>query len=266
MSDPIRAGFRTDSPRTRISQMVAACLLMVLLVACGPADYLLAPDLPPAPTGTITPWRPVAVRTAAPTRPLDNSALIGVPCAPPCWQGLQAGVTTADEVKRFLENSPLVQGWEGETTPDGDEIYRWQWSPPVSAGSDQANEMRVRDGVLLRITLQPDTPVALSQVVETLGAPIWTDAPDVTADQPEQTLHLYYPEHGLLVVVGGVERAADGSAICPSATAPVAWLVYLPAGAIEDVVAAFYDLPALQEAALARLREWDGVSCLALDE
>lgn len=249
----------------RLYPIAGVCLLALLLAACGPADFLPAPDLPAPPTGTVTPWRPVRVQTSAPARSLDRSLLTGDPCAPPCWYGLEASVTSVDEVRLFLDSSPLVQGWEVEPVANGDDVYRWQWSPPVPASASRPNAMRTRDGVLLSITLQPDVGVTLREVLDVLGAPAWVDLGGMSAAQPGDSAGLYYPDRGLLLIVGEAGDNLDGTSACPPPLAPVQTVVYLPAGTIETAVGALYDA-AEAPSVLARLRTWDDAACLSLGE
>lgn len=247
-------------------QIAALCLLLLFLSACGPADYVPAPDLPHMPTGTVTPWEPLAVPTAPLNRPLDDSVLSGAPCAPPCWYGLVAGVTDADEVRRFLDNSPFVARQERESLADGGEVYRWAWAPAGGAIVPGSNALYLRDGVLQRIVVSPEVALTLSQIVDAYGAPHGIDLPDPGAGAQSQTAHLYYPKQGLVVAIGEVERAPEGDLICPPRLAPVEALIYVPAGEIGVAVAALYDGPEARDATLARLREWDGASCLTAEQ
>jgi hypothetical protein len=39
----------------------------------------------------------------------DRSLFTGLPCAPPCWQGIVPGETTAEEAMQILRASPYVK-------------------------------------------------------------------------------------------------------------------------------------------------------------
>jgi hypothetical protein len=56
--------------------------------------------------------------------PPDRSLLTGTPCAPPCWQGVIPGLTTADEALEILADA----GYEPSRSPGSDAI---DWSPMI---------------------------------------------------------------------------------------------------------------------------------------
>ena len=246
----------------RAGRVIGVVALAALLAACGPADYLPAPDLPSPPTGTVTPWRPVVGRPAPLLRVLDNSLLTGQPCAPPCWQGLEAGVTSGGEVALLLDNSPLVGSWEVERLPDGDEVYRWWWARPTV--TVDANTFRVSGDVLRTMTLYPETPVTLGEVMAVYGAPAWVDVDGASPGPAGWTVDIYYPERGLVLVLH-IGSGPEEIEICLEATTPVAAAIYLAAGTAESLLAARHDGAPVRPSA-DRLRTWDGRSCLPLGE
>jgi hypothetical protein len=237
-------------------------LLSFLLAACGPAEYLPRLEPPLHPSGTVPAWEPVSARPAATERPAENSLLSGEPCAPPCWQALEPGLTSAEEVRVFLDSSPYVADWQAQTLANGDVVYRWRWAPPTAALSP--NEMRTRAGLLLSITLRPDAPLVLQQVIGAFGAPERVDlrAEPAEGDPTGRALDLYYPQRGLRLTVGGLDLSEDGTEVCPQRLAPVETVVYLEPGSIEKVVEEVYDVPPERVDVLARLRDWDGFLCL----
>ncbi len=244
------------------------CAVALLGVSCAPADYL---EVNPPPLRSInrTPaWEPVAIPTRAPSpapRVFDDSLLSGHPCAPPCWQGLTPGITAETEVHAFLDNSPYVADWQREKQLNGSVEYKWHWASPNHA--QNPNVMQVRDALLARITLTPDTPATLAQVLATFGAPAQVDIhTPAGADALEWTLDAYYPERGLRLTLTALVHTDDGDQICPVEETYVQTATYLPAGDIDTLIAAAYDVLVERDMVLGRLHTWDGESCLAIKE
>jgi hypothetical protein len=248
---------------------VAAFLILIAAVGCGPSTYM-SMDPPLEPADAVTPWAPVAgvyaptplpTVTPTPNRPTDESLLTGQPCAPPCWQGLMPGVTSAEEVGVFLENSPYADDWEREERAGNSTLYLWNWAPPSDAPFP--NQMLVRDKVLAYITLWPDTLLMVGQVTLVFGVPEKVDLvpPEVTGTLT-WTLELYYPQNGLRMVVSGLEPAEGETELCIETWQPVYTVTYLPAGDLNDALQVLYPSQTERDLVFERLRTWDGVSCL----
>ncbi len=226
--------------------------VVLLLAGCGPADYYPPLDLSLSPQGT--PWQPapaVFPPTPEATRPRDGSLITGAPCAPPCWQGLVPGVTTAQEIELFLESSPYVTEWVKEAQEDGGVIYRWQWGPPHEAAV--ANALHTQDKILTQIVLTPDLPITLGEAVDALALPTHATA---FSDIDGWRLHLYYPPQGLrLELMGLALSARGGQQLCPGADHPIHSATYMPAGTLPQADAAAFDVS---------LQGWEGTGCLSL--
>jgi len=90
--------------------------------------------------------------------PLDMSLLTGEPCEPPCWQGLVAGVSTEDEIERFLTGSGLVNRnsvYRGSLSRGGKTVgvsIQWLSSANVQ-GAHSRNSFAMEDGLLQDMTI-----------------------------------------------------------------------------------------------------------------
>lgn len=61
--------------------------------------------------------------------------LAGVPCAPPCWEGIIPGQTFVDEALVHLNENPYIQGVEYWSWPDDSEgVVGWHWNDSNRGG------------------------------------------------------------------------------------------------------------------------------------
>lgn len=99
-------------------------------VACGGS---------PAATGTPTPWLalpPPSPKTdQTPIDTIQLQWLSGTPCAPPCWEGITPGQTTAQAAAEILNRHPLIEKLQlvNDQTHQKSQLY-WHWRGSSETG------------------------------------------------------------------------------------------------------------------------------------
>jgi hypothetical protein len=241
---------------------VIGAVLVLLLAACGPADFLYVPaPVPLHPTPSIPAWEPVAGRLVSTPTPAAVDLAANPACLPPCWQSLEPGVTDAQEVRLFLEHNDLVGEWEAELQDDDSVRYRWAWRTG-DAGA-RRNVFFVRDGLLHTIQLFPGESLNVYQMIERFGPPanagIWTDA-------AQYAVFAMYPEMGLSFTTAAVSPTLDGNYLCPNPMTAVDAILYTTSGTPEALHAAAIAAFVGQGAALPERYDWNGMDCLPLPQ
>jgi hypothetical protein len=157
--------------------------------------------------------------------PRDASLLTGQPCGPPCWQGLSAGVSTEEEVERFLATSGLV---------DRNSIYRGslsrgeqtvgtsvQWRSAANVQGAQAmNSFDIEGGMLRDMTIYLDAEVALEQLLGRYGPPEKYLAALLGVHFTSVRVSLFYPEDGF---VARVELPRDDASLYHDTNVASVW-------------------------------------------
>jgi hypothetical protein len=76
----------------RICRMVTLAIVLAILLCGGCRPFWCRSDLQPTP-----------ITTPVPTT-VSRGLAYGVPCKPPCWEGLVPGVSTGDDLRRTLQD------------------------------------------------------------------------------------------------------------------------------------------------------------------
>lgn len=130
----------------------------------------------------------------------DRSLFTGLPCAPPCWQGIVPGETTAEEAMQILRASPYVKQDNIEKTGTyalGALRAYWKASPGGVVVSLRDNQVR-------RVTFNTPYRLTLGEVVEELGPPeALTAGIAGVPEHPWWGISIYYPSIGTLLGVEG---------------------------------------------------------------
>ncbi len=124
--------------------LIFLLLTLALFSACGSESIATTTPIPPTPT------EPPRAYTVIPTTlPITESWkqnwLKGIPCKPPCWEGITPGVTSMEETVKILKQSSLITSakltvsvredfatsieWEKEDSVIGWAIYDERISP-----------------------------------------------------------------------------------------------------------------------------------------
>jgi hypothetical protein len=165
------------TPALEIKRLkVAALLLTLWLCGCG---VIVTPSVsttlpPPTPTPSLS------------TTFVMQSLFAGDTCAPPCWFGLTAGVSTSEDARTFFATrSDIVMGpnwgpgafgpgtavFEGNET-DGHYAFQLQgeWERPDGGFSDYS-QIQIRDGYVYSIWIWIKDYITLQETISLLGSP-----------------------------------------------------------------------------------------------
>jgi hypothetical protein len=136
-------------------------------------------------------------------RPYDNSALNNLlppleTCVPPCWMGIEPGVTRVDEAREILANHPwttgvTVVGALEVKTGAGAIMWQWNGQQPFEVVPGFGGSITVAGGVVNHIRLRAD--VSYSDVWLAFGNP---HGGQIECGQYSyHTYNAFYPERGL---------------------------------------------------------------------
>lgn len=136
----------------------------------------------------------------------DYTLITGEPCLPPCWQGLQVGVTSKEEAVKQIRSLSFIDAdseWEGELysplPPDYEEIFLtgvvFDWKQPEN---EPAVEMRFVDNRLALLSLSPNSTLRFVDVIALLGEPDLVGL-DPTGRSLYCTLELVWNKHQLRI-------------------------------------------------------------------
>lgn len=124
----------------------------------------------------------------------DRSLFTGRPCAPPCWQGIIPGETTAEEALQILQSSPYVKKRSVEETGSRALGGIWVYWKASSGGV----VIGLRDGLVHEIALNTPYRLTLGEVVEEFGPPealVLYQAG--LPEHPRWGISIYYPATGM---------------------------------------------------------------------
>ncbi|MBZ0296227.1 MAG: hypothetical protein K8L99_26950 [Anaerolineae bacterium] len=153
--------------RVLLSKTMA--MLLGLLICVGWAETVSGQEMPEP-----TPEMP--------------SLIVGDTCAPPCWFGMRAGETTAEEAFRILSKN-ADRFWNDliEVNSNGDhyldavlnlqpllkeELIDFFWLRTSFDGrTNLGSFLRLRDGVMSAMQIKPNVTVTLADALQRLGQP-----------------------------------------------------------------------------------------------
>lgn len=109
-------------------------LFMICSAACAPT---LAPTPHLTPSGNATGSAVTVPTTASLPNDWSSHWLRGIPCTPPCWEGITPGHSTAHEALTLLQANPLIANASLEISradPDFGEVV-WRWADGQPGGT-----------------------------------------------------------------------------------------------------------------------------------
>ncbi len=162
---------------------------------------------------------PVPKTSAIPTQaivfvPITDSVqwqvdwLKGIPCRPPCWEGIMPGQTTANDAVATLSKSPLISTVVLTNSPwlNDDGYVIWNW-----ANGHQGGEARFQNRTSTQTvsTIQPNLPLPLrlGDVIRAYGEPDYVLA--AIEENPEvkngtiYNLRIIFLSQGFMLSDGG---------------------------------------------------------------
>lgn len=124
-----------ESHKLAVSIVRIAISICVLTGIAACTETASPTATPPPPTSTFAiPTKP------APPEDWQTRWLKGVPCSPPCWEGITPGQTSRTEAEQILAQSPLIASTKiyTSTIPQGS---TWKWTQgDTSGGSTYYNQ------------------------------------------------------------------------------------------------------------------------------
>jgi hypothetical protein len=136
------------------------------------------------------------------------SWLQGLPCRPPCWEGIIPGQTTADEAVTVLLSNPLVLTATMAPSPlsPKDGIVTWSWR--YQAGSSEAYyDLQTSSQKIVAVRVHFPTSLPFADMMQAYGEPSHIMAyashgPDIGAGLAYE-LALVYQSDGFVIYTSG---------------------------------------------------------------
>jgi hypothetical protein len=179
------------------------------------------------------------------------------PCVAPCWYGLVPGKSTREDAWNVLPGLPFIVPW---TTAEGlvnrsnhDISWRKKWNLSIRDWIEiDSND------VVLGIVVQPDAPLSLGEVIQTMGIPAKIELYNVGAELSRIRLELFYPGQGFVCEV----IVSEGGAFSPSyeikPDMPVARVEYRIADASPDHLIFWNSWRTNYRVSLGQMQDWPG--------
>ena len=145
---------------------------------------------------SLTPIQPTISKAHTPTAtaqlslPLDWQTrwLKGIPCQPPCWEGITLGQTTGEEARERLKQNPLIASVETGTY-DKYEGLSWVWKDGTSGGYGYYSSQNANRYVY-HIRPYYHTVFHLRDIIQSLGEPTHVIATGIRS--PYEGNRVYY--------------------------------------------------------------------------
>ncbi len=199
------------SPRKRLLYL-HGCVIVLALTALGLGACVSPPGVP----GTTTSVKPTSspTRHPLPTKPSPLADwpyrwLKGVPCRPPCWEGVTPGHTAATEAVETLRQSPVIATAEITSSPLVTEmgVVIWSWVGKEGREGGQAI-FHAQEPSSPIYYLHPYLPASFSlgDVIQAYGEPSHIIAkafPRPDSEGFDYDLRILYRSHGFILLDGG---------------------------------------------------------------
>lgn len=167
----------------------------------------------PQPFPTLTP----TPQPTGPDRPppgFERRWLQGIPCAPPCWEGITPGRTTLTDAVRLLQESPAVQPQSVLFRPwgqpeEGLGYIEWRWRGSEGNGGEISYDHAQGEAIVTDISPYLDISFTLGDVIAAYGEPTHIHATGFTGrhgDGPFYTATFYYEKHGMVLESDGLHH------------------------------------------------------------
>jgi len=157
----------------------------------SPSPYSASPTTPPLSDDWPSRW------------------LIGVPCRPPCWEGITPGQTTSVEAADILQLSPVITAVEITTVPLFPEtgLVQWKWRSTGENGGGALFHSQIPSSPIYLIDPDLPTSFGFGDVIRAYGEPTHIIArarhgPDIGSGI-SYDLTLVYLSYGFLLDAGG---------------------------------------------------------------
>lgn len=158
--------------RLRVSTALVLLVLLVALSACGAFVPPFATPARPQPGGTAisAPVTPVVVDGQQASIGWEYRWLQGIPCQPPCWEGVTPGLSTVTETVTLLRRSPIVARVERYQGLGFEGLVYWWWTSGAEGGSAMAFGNRLT-GHIQDIMPRYPSSFRLADIIRAFGEP-----------------------------------------------------------------------------------------------
>jgi hypothetical protein len=195
--------------------------------------------------------------TLVPDQITDKSAFTGIPCAAPCWQGLEVGISNERDVTESLQmltfiNQDTIQSFRGGTMPSIDPT---DYAQGVIINADcvypnrQCLMLKIVDGILVEIVVTLNYDIKVSEAIQYLGDPDYVGYGMLGAEKIICEVYLVWNEKKLILASKKFEgfKATENSCGVVRDRGKVASNLlilearYLPTSAIEFMLSRSYN-------------------------
>lgn len=158
---------------------VSLCLVAgLVLFSCGTTNQNEIPNSDPA----LTPPPVVTPRVTLSDQVFDSEQQVrdwleGIPCRPPCWQGIVPGQTTPTQALAIVQQLPFVTDVQTYTeklpsTGNTGALY-WKWKGSAIGGGSVSYHL---DSTVYEITVAYPSKFSLQDVIVAYGEPSYIHA------------------------------------------------------------------------------------------
>ena len=173
-------------------------LILTLLSACGSETAATITPVPPTATTALLPTvTPTANPTPTPAMPQgwESRWLRGIPCAPPCWEGVTPGITSVETAQGvWSKNSLFSQVSPPSATFPTLGFVSWKWSNGIKGGQAEYNPENPQKPIL-RISPRYSNSFKLANIISAYGDPSHVIAsPPLNPDMNGPRILGYYVE------------------------------------------------------------------------
>ena len=180
--------------------------LALNLVACGEMLQKIKPTPTPTPI-PIEIQAAIILATASPVNNWQTNWLEGIPCRPPCWEGITPGVTTFTQTTQILQKKNFVINLEVDPTRSrfmADTYTNWSWISSIGLepnGRNNNSSVHTNEGSDKIAYIKVLLNTTIAEVIKYYGEPEFINV-DVYkgVDYVDKNIRFVYLKHGFMVV------------------------------------------------------------------
>jgi hypothetical protein len=132
---------------------------------------------------------------------VDQSWLTGKPCALPCWQGLEPGKSTRDDVLKTLPNLSFLDSEKGISISNGRDFVDC-----MQPSNHSCLIMEYKKESLDRIFLLPNYVITLDEVVAQLGVPDFLEVNPMVNERRDSSFSVFWLNKQLMLTNGYIGK------------------------------------------------------------
>lgn len=168
---------------------VVTIILLLSLTACVSKEATSTSSSNAAPVATtfvqssvtIVPTQlPITPPKAGFSQDWKSRWLRGIPCQPPCWEGITPGTTTPDDAVKILQQNSLISAAEASIADSSLDLNYvvWDWkgltpkpSGRVGSGGDALYHLKASNPTIYNIRPSYSISFNLDEVIQSYGEP-----------------------------------------------------------------------------------------------